>query len=162
MKIAVTNKQTQSRPNKRAIRLLMERLMSLAASDRDCTEWNDLTVVLVDDEMIRQVKHDHFGRLEVTDVVSVSYDALPGECTGRDADIVVNVQQALREGEARGRQGDWSCDWELALYMAHGCDHLCGGRDDDSRGRAAMRRREMKWLHELFAEDGPDRLIERP
>jgi len=37
-------------------------------------------------------------------------------------------------------------DRELALYLAHGCDHLAGADDATPRQRAAMRRRELRWL----------------
>lgn len=132
--------------------------MRKAATDPECPDWHELAVVLVDDEQIRHVKQEYFGRGEVTDVVSVSYDPVPGDPDGCDADIVVNVQQADREGAARAG-ADWSRDHELALYIAHGCDHLCGGRDDDKAGHDAMRRRELTWLWDLFPE-GSVRLFE--
>ena len=42
-----------------------------------------------------------------------------------------------------------TADRELALYLAHGCDHLTGADDATPAGRARMRRRELGWLREL-------------
>jgi ssRNA-specific RNase YbeY (16S rRNA maturation enzyme) len=41
---------------------------------------------------------------------------------------------------------------ELALYIAHGFDHLSGADDDTPARRAAMRRTEMRWLAGLQPE----------
>lgn len=45
--------------------------------------------------------------------------------------------------------GEWSADMELALYIAHGCDHLNDSEDSSDAGRLAMRLRELGWLKQL-------------
>ena len=53
-----------------------------------------------------------------------------------------NLERARAEG--RGRPGGPAR--ELALYLAHGLDHLAGADDDVPARRRAMRRRETAWL----------------
>jgi ssRNA-specific RNase YbeY (16S rRNA maturation enzyme) len=50
-----------------------------------------------------------------------------------------------------GPQHD-GADAELALYIAHGFDHLSGADDNTPARRAAMRRTEMRWLAALQPE----------
>jgi ssRNA-specific RNase YbeY (16S rRNA maturation enzyme) len=57
--------------------------------------------------------------------------------------VFVNAERARAEGLRRGGVAD-----ELALYIAHGCDHLAGASDRTPAGRARMRRREQAWLAE--------------
>lgn len=99
---------------------------------------------LVDDAGIREAHMAYFGKDTTTDVISQRYEPLPGEggCTG---EIIVNLQQALRaKGASR-----WSCHRELALYIAHGLDHLHGGLDETPSQQQQMRRRELRWLRKL-------------
>ena len=58
------------------------------------------------------------------------------------AELVINAERALAEG--RRRAG--GAARELALYLAHGMDHLAGRDDDTPARRRAMRRRETRWL----------------
>ena len=103
--------------------------------------WGELTLVLTDDEGIRAANAAVFGRDGVTDVIACTYDAVPGESAATDGDIVVNVQRAC----ARARR-NWPASRELALYVAHGCDHLAGSDDATDAEANRMRRRELRWL----------------
>lgn len=91
-----------------------------------------------------------FGVRMQTDVVSQSYAAIPG-VSPATAELVLNAERALAEG-ARRPGGPAR---ELALYLAHGLDHLAGHDDDTPARRRAMRRRETAWLDGL-----PDRVAE--
>jgi len=82
-----------------------------------------------------------FGVRAQTDVVSQSYRAVPG-AGAASAELVLNAERARAEG--RGRPGGPAR--ELALYLAHGLDHLSGRDDDTPARRRAMRRRETAWL----------------
>ncbi|MCX7007028.1 MAG: rRNA maturation RNase YbeY [Kiritimatiellaeota bacterium] len=103
--------------------------------------FNSLEVLLTDDAGIVTANHAVFGRDYVTDVISLAYPPLPGE-QGGAGELIINVELAAREG-ARRTGGS---DHELSLYLAHGCDHLAGADDATPRQRAAMRRRELRWL----------------
>ena len=49
---------------------------------------------------------------------------MPGD-EAFSGDIIINLEQAVEEGFKR--QG---AEYELALYLAHGIDHLSGATDD--------------------------------
>ncbi|MBQ3810327.1 MAG: hypothetical protein II839_05855, partial [Kiritimatiellae bacterium] len=57
----------------------------------------------------------------------------------RDPATLLPDERALR----------WNADAELALYLAHGFDHLAGSDDATAAGYRAMRRRELRWLAAL-------------
>ena len=64
------------------------------------------------------------------------------DAEGASAELIINAERAREEG--RGRSGGVAR--ELALYLAHGLDHLAGFDDDTPKHRAAMRQRETRWL----------------
>ena len=108
-------------------------------------------MVLTDNEDIRSVGRRHLDSDEVTDVISYTFHALPGEAGGATGEVIVNVERAVDEGErlASSRaHADWSPSKELALYIAHGCDHLSGASDATLPAHRSMRRRELGWLRE--------------
>ena len=82
-----------------------------------------------------------FGVRVQTDVVSQAYAAVPG-VGAATAELILNAERARAEG--RTRAGGPAR--ELALYLAHGLDHLAGADDDTPARRRAMRRRETAWL----------------
>ena len=82
-----------------------------------------------------------FGVRVQTDVVAQSYEAVPGVCAAT-AELILNAERARAEGRARAG----GPARELALYLAHGLDHLAGADDDTPARRRAMRRRETAWL----------------
>ena len=61
-------------------------------------------------------------------------------------EIIVNAERAWLAGS---RRRGWSPSRELALYIAHGCDHLNDERDTTPAGRRRMRRRELHWLAQV-------------
>lgn len=67
------------------------------------------------------------------------------------AEVFVNVERAVLLGESSKK---WSASKELALYIAHGCDHLITGEDDaQADERKRMRGRELRWLKEIDEAD---------
>ncbi len=124
--------------------------MTRASSRSGPTAWDEIAVVLLDDASIAAANARVFGRPRPTDVISQAYRPAPGAAAWT-GDILVNVQRAA---------GMRDPDAELALYVAHGCDHLCGGRDGTPAARARMLRRERAWLRQARREDFPvDRLL---
>lgn len=118
--------------------------MRNAARENPDRIWSEIAVILLDDAGMRPVNHQLMGREDVTDVISCLYEPVPGE-EGYSADIFVNIELAGRRGRRR-RPPEWSVSRELALYIAHGLNHLTGADDGTPRERARMRRREMRWL----------------
>lgn len=156
MKIMVANQQKVCRLNAAGLRLLA---VWLAGQAR--LKLGSLEILLTDDAGIVRANGAVFRRDYVTDVISLAYPPLPGE-QGGAGELIINVELAAREGARRaGGPGH-----ELALYLAHGCDHLAGADDATPRQRAAMRRRELRWLraasrtrllHALFPRPGKGR-----
>ncbi len=127
-------------PIKRLVRFLTE-----AAGIR----LNDFSLVLVSNEEIVAINRIHLKHDYVTDVISYLLPALPGDNGLPSGEIFVNIQRA---DETRKKR-NWDKCRELALYIAHGIDHLTGADDADKRGYLSMRRRELAWLR-LAAKKG--------
>jgi len=143
MSIAVINHQTQWKVNELAIRKLTEFFL-LKAGKRAGIQWGEVSVVLVDDAGSRAINKAYLGHDYPTDVISFNFDPIPGDpATGTCGEIVVNLSQAHRLGRRYG-----GVPHELALYLAHGCDHLAGEDDATPAQRQKMRRRELRWLRE--------------
>ena len=116
----------------------------LAARALGETDGRELVIALTDDAGIADVNRRFLDRPHPTDVIAFAYDPSPGQPGA--AEIVINVQRAREEGARRG-----GADRELALYLAHGLDHLAGADDATPRQRAAMLRREHAWLRAATA-----------
>jgi rRNA maturation RNase YbeY len=146
MKTTVRNLQRKHRLNLPAIRRLTGKLAALLEVASPDSVWEEVTLLLTDDEGITQTNRGFFGKDCPTDVISFRSEAIPGEegCTG---DLIVNVERAVQEGPYHG-----GIDEELALYIAHGFDHLSGADDNTPARRVAMRRTEMRQLKELAAD----------
>lgn len=145
MRVQIVNRQTRVPVQASAFRRLAERLA--ARLERfPGQRWSSLTILVTDNEGIRIAKHRCFGIDVVTDVVAASYAPIPGEeSSGWTGEVIVNAEMA---GIVARSSGSWSPAKELALYLAHGIDHLLGGRDRTRAGRRAMRRRELRWLRD--------------
>lgn len=102
-----------------------------------------MCIVLVDDAGMTQTNREYFGKNRPTDVISFRYDPVPGEDDAWSGDLIVNVDRAMQVGpDHKG------VDYELALYCAHGFDHLSGAEDDTDARRRKMRATETAWLKE--------------
>lgn len=112
-------------------------------------------MVLVDDAGITQPNREYFGKNRPTDVISFRYDPVPGEDGGFSGDLIINVDRAVQAGPKHK-----GTDYELALYMAHGFDHLSGAEDDTDEKRKAMRATETAWLRTVAKEGLTEGLIE--
>jgi len=133
----------------------MERVRVLDKS----REWDELSVALTDDVEMRLLNRRHRARPEVTDVLSFCYGPIPGGGEKYSGEIVVNVQRAAELGKSLSHGPRWDESRELALYIAHGCNHLAGETDSQVAGRMRMRRRELRWLRAAEAKELVDRLL---
>jgi len=141
--VTVTDWQKRRKTNKPAIQKLMEFFLR-KSGQRAGIEWGEVSVVLVGDKQSRAVNRAHLGHDYATDVISFNFDPVPGEPENEvSGEIVINVELAFRLGpDYKGP------DHELALYLAHGCDHLAGADDNTPARRRQMRRRELGWIKE--------------
>ena len=147
MKTFIQNNQTTTPLNLPAIEKLVNKLAGCLVAADPNSVWDSVTVVLTDDEGITQTNRDFLDKDRPTDVISFRYDPIPGEDPAATGDLIINVECALREGPTHE-----GVDAELALYIAHGFDHLSGADDDTPARRAAMRETELRWLAALKSD----------
>lgn len=144
MHVSMINRQRRLKVDGETIRRLTEFFL-LKARKRTGIVWGEVSVVLVDDAGSRAINKAHLGHDYATDVISFNFDPIPGDpASGACGEIIVNVEQAHRLGRCYGGAAH-----ELALYIAHGCDHLAGEDDKTPAQRQSMRRRELRWLRNL-------------
>ena len=141
MQVTIINRQNRHRIAQRRILRLLEFLLTKAVRGKDI-RWCDVALILVDNQASRKINRIHLHHDYDTDVITFNYMPLPGDPRhGLCGEIIVNVERAgVEGGRRRGR------DHETALYIAHGCDHLTGGRDDTRERAQQMRRRELCWV----------------
>ena len=100
----------------------------------------------MDDAGMAEANGALLGHEGPTDVITVRYHAIPGQNESGDiGELYINVDRAVQAAHAAGR---WAPGRELALYIAHGCDHLAGQDDATPKQQSRMRRRELRWLRE--------------
>jgi len=141
MKIPVHNRQTKHRPNTRKLTALARFFLLQAECLHPEFPWDALAVVLTDDAGIALLNRTFLDHACVTDVITFTLPAMPGGGVGASGEIHLNVERAFAEGSRRGGAAD-----ELALYLAHGCDHLAGANDRTVMERRRMRWRELRWI----------------
>lgn len=142
-RLAIDNRQRAFRVDHAALRALAAALLARAARSRGGQGWREVTLVLVDDDGSLAINRAALGHDGATDVITLSYVAIPGEPPGDSAEIVLNVARAWLLRRPR-----WSAGRELSLYLAHACDHLAGHNDATPASYRAMRRRELRWLRQ--------------
>jgi len=104
--------------------------------------FTELSLVLMDDAHMQDLNRESFERDHPTDVISFAYPPGPPHFNWT-GEVCVNVERALQVGpEHDGAQR------ELALYIAHGIQHLSGADDATDAEREAMHRVECQWLEE--------------
>ncbi|MFC1467895.1 rRNA maturation RNase YbeY [Verrucomicrobiota bacterium] len=154
MKISIQNRQTKYPVQADNLQLLADFLGSRLQELEPSLPWQEISILLLDDELITETNRQYFQKDRPTDVITFRYDPIPGE-EGYDGDVLVNCERAIQVGpEHDGIQH------ELGLYIAHGFDHLSGAEDYTDEKRAAMRKTELAWLSEANKLDLLNQLIE--
>lgn len=143
MRIILHNAQRRFRIDAAALKRQALALGALAEARPPREVWREVTIHLLDDEGIAPINAAIMVHEGATDVITQRYEAMPGEPDGLIGELFVNVERAKAAAPARA---GWSADRELALYLAHGFDHLTGADDGTPAERARMRRRELGWL----------------
>ncbi|MEI7901111.1 MAG: rRNA maturation RNase YbeY [bacterium] len=147
MRLILHNTQHRFKLDADALKRLAHALASLAqARMPDDPPWQEVAIHLLDDAAIAPVNAAIMAHEGATDVITQRYEPVPGEPAGLIGELFVNVE---RVACAAPRHAAWSADRELALYLAHGFDHLTGSNDRTPAERTRMRRRELAWLKRL-------------
>jgi probable rRNA maturation factor len=95
-----------------------------------------LSLLLTDDEQMRQLNRDFAGLDEPTDVLSfpVGDEMMPEELAGYLGDIAISMMKAERQA----KKGGHTVTAELQLLVVHGVLHLLGYDHYDAEEKAAM------------------------
>ena len=132
-----------------------------------------VSLLLTDDDTVRELNREYRGVDRTTDVLSFSAEhgghwagddpppdagagwppdfPLPDDEPPPLGDIVVSVPQAARQAEAQGVP----LRRELALLIVHGALHLLGHDHYEEGERGEMQRLERAALAEIFGDAGP-------
>ena len=146
MKLWITNKQDAHRVSMCRVKRFFTRTVEHFLGMCHGETWTELSLVLTDHAGISRINQGYLHVSDTTDVISFRYDSIPGEADCVSGEIFVNIEQSVALGPAHG-----GCSRELALYIAHGCDHLAGETDHTAAGYARMRQRELRWLKSATA-----------
>lgn len=145
MNILIANRQRKIRISKSLLHRWAGFFMAKASALNPSREWIECSLVLVGDREMTRLNEDVLHHSGTTDVITFTYRSAPGEIpAGWRGEVVVNTMAA----ERAAREQHWPLVKELALYIAHGCQHLAGENDDTPARRAAMHRRQLRWLRE--------------
>ena len=142
MKLIVLTHQRRYSVNSKVLATFARKIAVLAQKRTPGDVWQEVTIHLLTDEGISPVNQAIMNHEGATDVITQRYDTCPGEPEGLIGELFINVQRACTIARPKG----WTRQHELALYLAHGFDHLTGADDATANERAAMRRRERRWL----------------
>lgn len=149
MKIAINNRQKRLKINKKAASSLISFLMQKASRLLPEREWAEISMVTADNALMSSVNTEFMNDSSPTDVLSFTLPPMPGEPDLFSGEIFVNAEIAA---DAGGTERDKTAH-ELALYIAHGCDHLMDQDDGTASERKTMRTRELRWLKEAAKLD---------
>jgi probable rRNA maturation factor len=108
---------------------------------------NELSIVLTNDRVIRELNCAYRKKDKATDVLSFPQAPVPGGDASL-GDLVISVETARRQAQEHGI----TFREEMARLIVHGVLHLCGyDHENVSRSEASRMRRKEKQLLELLA-----------
>lgn len=140
--IQIVNQHPSIRLNTRAIKALAKELCGFAeavAKRNGAPIYDELTLIFTDAEQIADIHAATMDIPTTTDVITLPYEPMPGVPLG--AELIISIDMAKSKARA-----NWDASHELALYIAHGIDHLAGNDDHEPQDYRAMRARELRWL----------------
>lgn len=143
MKVLIKNLQKIKKINLSELRKDIGRVLSFL-NIRDKT----LHCVLSDNRFIREINKNYFKKDRATDVISFPMeDRLCPDLLG---EVIVSVEKAGENSKVYAV----SFYRELMLYIVHGILHLIGYRDNNSRDRNKMDRKQREILEQILSSRG--------
>lgn len=106
-----------------------------------------VTVAFVDNAHIHRLNKQFLNHDEPTDVLTFPYTEPAAKTV--EGEVVIGHEVARENAADRGH----AVGVELALYVVHGCLHLCGYTDTDDASAAEMREKEREYLTQLGLPD---------
>ncbi len=104
-----------------------------------CSE-AEIDIILVDDEYLRELKHEYFGMDMYTDVIAFRLN--PYEEGRVEGEIYISLHRAAEQAEEYGV----TADLELLRLAVHGTYHLLGYEDDTPEKKNVMTSMEDQQL----------------
>lgn len=102
----------------------------------------EISLAVVDDEIIQQLNRQYLDHDYATDVLSF---VLERDGRRLEGEVIVSADTAARTAD----DYDWTAEDELLLYVIHGALHLAGYLDGSKKEKAEMRSRERQYLAKL-------------
>ena len=143
MKIHIQNHQSLRTLQTQTLNRLLNWFMMQALKLAPERGFHTVTLQLLNDRGMTGINQSVFDRERPTDVISLTYDPIPGEDPMLEGEIFVNVERANQMAGAA-----LPLEQEFALYLAHGCDHLAGSEDDTDEKKKTMLERNQQWVDE--------------
>ncbi len=100
----------------------------------------DIDLILVDDEFLRELKHQYFGQDMYTDVISFRLN--PATDDRAEGEIYISLDRAAEQA----MEYDVTADMEILKLAAHGTLHLLGYEDDTAAKKQIMADKEEEHL----------------
>ena len=116
---------------------VLEKTVAAVLDHEQVTDNVSLSLLLTDDEQLRQLNRDFAGLDEPTDVLSFptgDIGDMPEELAGYLGDIAISMMKAERQAQ----KGGHTLTAELQLLTVHGVLHLLGYDHYDAAEKAAM------------------------
>ena len=137
--------------DKSVLAALHETVAAVLAHERVAGEAS-LTILLTDDEQMRQLNRNFAGLDEPTDVLSFAaeneHEMMPEELAGYLGDIAISMMRA----EAQAAGGGHTITAELQLLTVHGVLHLLGHDHYEQEEKAVMWAAQQAILDSLEVE----------
>jgi probable rRNA maturation factor len=125
-------------PLDESLELLLRETVAAVLDYAHITEDAALTILLTDDEQMRQLNRDFAGLDEPTDVLSfpaaIGDELVPEELQGYLGDIAISTTKAEQQAE----KGGHTPEAELQLLTVHGVLHLLGHDHSESDEKMTM------------------------
>lgn len=133
-----------------------ERLIQAATivlNQHDIDRTSGLSIVLTDDDTMRQLNRQHRGMDAPTDVLSFPADPMPDYVIDEPpylGDLIIAYPYASKQAEAHQHPLDDS----LCLLVVHGTLHLLGYDHDTTENRAEMWAAQAEALQSMDIDTG--------
>lgn len=111
-------------------------------------QWAEMDILLLGETAMAEANRQFLRHTGTTDVITLVYRPMSKE-DGWRGEVLINLDLARRLGSRHGGAGR-----ELALYLAHGMNHLSGAHDRTPAERRRMRQRDLRWRAEAFSAGG--------
>ena len=123
----------------------LKRVASRALGYEQVHKDKEVSIVLVDNKVIKQLNEKFRGISEATDVLAFPLGGEFASTKSLLGEIVISVEKAKEAAKEGGHQ----LKEELALLVVHGILHLLGYADEKKKEREIMRNKEGEILESL-------------